>query len=82
MQHLLHFNRDSRRRMMQKLNRLLGEMNVFLCAVAIGLTVLDFTCFMTLTLSTEVKRAEQQRALFAKEPATKLVSPTADLAFR
>jgi hypothetical protein len=82
MQHLLHFNRDSRRQMMQKLNRLLREMNVFRCAVAIGLAGLDFTCFMTLALSTEIKRAEQQRALSAKEPGTKLVSSPADLAFR
>jgi hypothetical protein len=67
--------------MMQKLNRLLDEMNVFLCAVAIGLAVLDFTCFMTLTLSAEIKRSEQS-ALSATSFHTRFASSTVDIAFQ
>ena len=37
-----------------RLNRMFGEINAFLLALAIGLAVLDFTCFALLKTSTEI----------------------------
>jgi hypothetical protein len=35
-----------------------GEINAFLLALAIGLAVLDFTCFVGLRVSAEIPRAQ------------------------
>lgn len=40
---------------MRRLNRALGEINVFLVALAIGLAVLDATCFVTLTITAAIR---------------------------
>jgi hypothetical protein len=45
-------------RLMRRLNRAFGEINAFLLAVAIGLAVLDLTCFVTLKASLEITRAQ------------------------
>ena len=37
---------------------MLGEINVLLTAVAIGLAVLDFTCFVALRVSAEIGRSQ------------------------
>jgi hypothetical protein len=41
----------SPKQLLQRLDRVFGEMNVILLALAIGLAVLDFTCFSALGLS-------------------------------
>ena len=57
------------RRLAQRLNRMLGEINVFLLAVAIGLAVLDFTGFVALGASTEMARAQQSMILVMPAPS-------------
>ena len=47
---------------------MLGEINVLLTAVAIGLAVLDFTCFVALRLSAEIGRLQ-----FAVRPAEQVM---------
>jgi hypothetical protein len=37
--------------LMRRLDRVAGELNAFLLVLAIGLAVLDLTCFMTLEVS-------------------------------
>ena len=37
---------------------MLGEINVLLTAVAVGLAVLDFTCFLALRVSVEIARSQ------------------------
>jgi len=41
----------------QRLDRALGEINVLLVALAIGLAVLDATCFVAFTTIAEIRRA-------------------------
>jgi len=41
---------------MRRLNRALGEINVFLAALGIGLAVLNATCFVTLTITAAIRR--------------------------
>ena len=41
----------------RRLDRALGEINVALVAVAIGLAVLDVTCLLAFTATTEIRRA-------------------------
>ena len=41
---------------LSRLNRMLGDINVFLLAVAIGLATLDFTCFVLLRVIDELMR--------------------------
>jgi len=41
-----------------RLNRMFGEINAFLLALAIGLAALDFTCFALLKTSTEITWAQ------------------------
>jgi hypothetical protein len=41
----------------RRLDRALGEINVALVAVAIGLAVLDVTCLLAITATTEIRRA-------------------------
>ena len=49
---------DPRAQFLRRLNRMLGEINVLLTAVAVGLAVLDFTCFLALRLSAEIARSQ------------------------
>jgi hypothetical protein len=65
------------RQAMRRLNRVFGEINVFLLAVAIGLAVLDFTCFVALSASAEIARVEQNRISAA--PSS---SPSGPMVFR
>jgi len=41
----------------RRLDRVLGEINVVLVALAIGLAVLDITCFVAFTANAEIRRA-------------------------
>ena len=41
----------------RRLDRALGEINVVLVALAIGLAVLDITCFVAFTATAEIRRA-------------------------
>ena len=49
---------DPRAQFLRRLNRMLGEINVLLTAVAVGLAVLDFTCFLALRISAEIGRSQ------------------------
>lgn len=49
---------DPRAQFLRRLNRMLGELNVLLTAVAVGLAVLDFTCFLALRVSAEIGRSQ------------------------
>jgi len=60
----------SLRHLMRRLNRVFGEINVFLLAVAIGLAVLDATCFVALSASTEIARAQHSPISAALPPST------------
>ena len=40
----------AQRQLMQRLDRAFGEINVFLAALAIGLAILDTTCFYLLAI--------------------------------
>jgi len=64
MRHLSPSNDNAPRSLWQSLDRFCGELNVFLCALAIGLAVLDFACFIGVRTVAEVHRANQ-RALAA-----------------
>ena len=48
---------DPRAQFLRRLNYILGEMNVQLTAVAVGLAVLDFTCFVALRASADIGTA-------------------------
>jgi len=52
-------------RLLHRLDRLLGELNVLLTALAIGLSCLNFVVFATITLSGEILRQEHDRGLAA-----------------
>lgn len=81
MQQPSHSKYGLRRQWAQGLNRTLGEMNAFLCALAIGLAVLDLTCFMTLTVSAEIKKAHQS-VLSAKSPGAKFATSMVDFSIQ
>ena len=49
---------DPRAQFLRRLNRILGEINVLLTAVVVGLAVLDFTCFVALRVSAEIGRSQ------------------------
>jgi hypothetical protein len=49
---------DPRAQFLRRLDRMLGEINVLLTAVAVGLAVLDFTCFVALRVSAEIGRSQ------------------------
>ena len=49
---------DPRAQFLRRLNRMLGEISVLLTAVAVGLAVLDFTCFLALKVSAEIARPQ------------------------
>ena len=49
---------DPRAQFLRRLNHMLGEINVLLMAVAVGLAVLDFTCFVALRVSAEIGRSQ------------------------
>ena len=49
---------DPRAQFLRRLNRMLGEINVLLTAVAVGLAVLDFTCLLALRVSAEIGRSQ------------------------
>ena len=49
---------DPRAQFLRRLDRMLGEINVLLTAVVVGLAVLDFTCFLALKVSAEIARAQ------------------------
>ena len=57
---------------------MLGEIKVLLTAVAIGLAVLDFTCFVALRVSAEIGRSQ-----FGVRPAEQVIpSVSQPVAFR
>jgi hypothetical protein len=47
---------DPRAQFLRRLNHMLAEINMLLTAVAVGLTVLDFTCFVALRVSADIGR--------------------------
>jgi hypothetical protein len=47
---------------------MLGEINVLLTAVAMGLAVLDFTCFLALRVSAQIGRSQ-----FGVKPAEQVM---------
>ena len=49
---------DPRAQFLRRLDRMLGEINVLLTAVVVGLAVLDFTCFLALKVSAEIARSQ------------------------
>lgn len=49
----------------QRLDRLVGELNVLLAALAIGIACLDFVVFATITLSHEILGPRQGRETLA-----------------
>ena len=55
--------------LLRRLNRVFGELNVVLLAVAIGLAVLDFTCFVSLNTSAAIARAETSRPRPPERPS-------------
>ena len=57
MQHHSPFG-DPRAQFLRRLNRILGELNVLLMAIAVGLAVLDFTCFVALRVSAEIRQSQ------------------------
>ena len=57
-----------RAQFLRRLNHILGEINVLLTAVAVGLAVLDFTCFVALRVSAEIGRSR-----FGVNPAERVV---------
>jgi hypothetical protein len=61
----------------RRLDRVLGEINASLVAVAIGLVVLDATCFAALSASTEIARTRQSRISWDPSP-----SPLGPIVFR
>ena len=64
----------------QRLDRVFADLNAVLVALAIGLAVLDFTCFVGLASFAEITRAEQNALLATQaEPHAHI---TADAAFR
>ena len=50
MQNPLSSNDPAPQPLFRRLDRVLGELNVFLLAIALGLGALDFVCFVTLRL--------------------------------
>ena len=56
MQHRSLPDENSRVDWMRRLNRAFGEINVFLVALAIGLTVLNATCFVTVTITAAIRQ--------------------------
>ena len=59
---------DPRAQFLRRLNRILGEINVLLTAVVVGLAVLDFTCFLALRVTAEIARSQ-----FAVKPAEQVM---------
>lgn len=59
-------------RFLQRLDRLLSDLNVLLAAVAIGLAYLDFVVFATISLSNEIplQRHDRGIAAFNSAPST------------
>jgi len=51
-----HSNSKENSSLLKRLDRIFGELNAFLFAIAIGLAVLDFTCFVTLRASADLSR--------------------------
>ena len=69
---------DPRAQFLRRLNRILGEINVLLTAVVVGLAVLDFTCFVALRVSAEIGRSQ-----FGVRPAEQVIpSVSQPVAFR
>jgi hypothetical protein len=46
---------------MQRLDRLAGELNAFLMVFAIGLAILDATCFVAMRTSTAIEQSIVQQ---------------------
>jgi hypothetical protein len=57
MQHPSLRDESSYRSWKRRLDRALGEINVVLTALAIGLAVLDITCLFAFTATAEIRRA-------------------------
>lgn len=68
MQQLSPMQHGSSTLLLRRLNRVFGEVNIVLVAIAIGLAVLDFTCFLTLRASAEISRARTAPAFEASWP--------------
>lgn len=62
------------RQLLRRLSGDIVDINVVLLAVAIGLAVLDLTCFVTLTASVEITRAQAPAS--QRVPAGSLERPT------
>ena len=60
---------QSPRQLMGRLDRIFCEINVALLAVAIGLAVLDFSCFAGLRVSAELARVQQRTMLEGTWPS-------------
>lgn len=72
MSQLSPLRHDESIQLRKRLNRVLGEINVVLLAVAIGLAVLDLTCFVTLQVSMEMPHPESgtNSRMFAGDSTT------------
>jgi hypothetical protein len=66
---------DPRAQFLRRLDRMLGEMNVLLTAVAVGLAVLDFTCFLALKVSAEIARSPEQVMPSISQPVAAIGAP-------
>ncbi len=53
----------------RRFDRLLGEMNVVLAVIALGLAVLDFTCFVTLRAAGTLPTLQLQPEMQVTQPA-------------
>jgi hypothetical protein len=53
----------------RRLDRLLGDMNAVLAVVALGLAILDFTCFVTLRAADTLPAVQLQSEMQVAPPA-------------
>jgi hypothetical protein len=65
----------SKKRLLNRIDRVAGEMNVFLLIVAIGLAFLDFTCFFVLETRGTIP-AQHRAAAFGKGTKVQLDGST------
>ena len=63
MPHLSHSDPSSAPSLRRRIDGVLGHLNAALLAIAIGLALLDFTCFLGMMSLTEIRRAEQNAFL-------------------
>jgi hypothetical protein len=53
---------------LRRLDRAFSDLNAILLALAIGLALLDFTCFIGMATFSEIRRAEQSALLATQAP--------------